>query len=115
MRPIKFRCWNGEKFVNVAAYARWKRGILVGNYNVIFEQFTGLNDSTGKEIYESDIIKNPLKDLFEICWAMKDMDYHGFVCRHLKSNTRSLFISSDFRSCEIIGNIHENPELLETK
>lgn len=102
----------------------WRYGILKndcsGNYNTLLDdsmselmQFTGLHDKNDKEIYEGDIIKNHNKDLFEICWAQYDMDYHGYCCRHIKSNTRHLFISSDFRNCEIIGNIHENEDLLE--
>lgn len=67
-------------------------------------QFTGICDCNGKEIYEGDIIKwdeqewgNPFSEL--VRW-----DYE-FLCAR----------ESDWPQwCEVIGNRHENPELLKT-
>ena len=110
MRPIKFRCWNGEKFVNVAAYARWKRGILVGNYNVVFDQFTGLKDSKLNDIYESDIVKIG-EHLFVVifeegCFRLKQTQY---------GSVQSFPMNEILKHCDVIGSVHETPELLETK
>lgn len=77
-------------------------------------QFTGLYDKDGKEIYEGDIILEKLKrsrkdgDLYEIVfedcqWFGKDKDGAG----------TSLSLLNDFHVIKIIGNIHDNPELLK--
>jgi len=84
-------------------------------------QFTGLKDKHGKEIYEGDILKHeiiyksdfghPDKDVsnyYEVVFGVNILNIAGFYWKH---KTRLLHGSPhDF---EIIGNIHENPELLK--
>jgi uncharacterized phage protein (TIGR01671 family) len=92
---------------------------------MIFMQFTGLKDSNGKEIYEGDIIKfyenNPEKwvDVTSTAILVK-WDYY-FMCLSI-SHEGVLFpigegievVKRDgFNYYKVIGNIHENPELLK--
>ncbi len=71
-------------------------------------QFTGLTDKNGKKIFEGDIIFDPeIKDNYIV-----EFDEGGFCAGDMFLQA---YISFDEFSCEVIGNIHDNPELLEGK
>jgi len=82
-------------------------------------QYTGLKDKSGREIYEGDILEHP-KDGFGrkygISWAN---DYAGFWYAPLPIHGMQQYgghlIATDVIEAEVIGNIYENPELLEVK
>jgi len=123
MREIKFRAWkngNGfaydvqneydsepwvykDGFVNCDCF-----GSLLNRDEIIIEQFTGLYDKNGKEIYEGDIIDSYDNDSYKYVIKWNDR-LASFTC-----------VSDDGHDdeymhtiVEIIGNIHENPELIE--
>lgn len=84
---------------------------LLQKYAVIPEtvgQFTGLTDKNGKKIFEGDICKvgNLIyKVVFEYsCWWFKILSNKVYCCPAFNSHCGE--------HCEIIGNIHDNPELL---
>lgn len=81
----------------------------------ILEQYTGLHDKNGKEIYEGDLIKFKYKILFKIEWFNTAFWAIPQAGRGSSQPLSNLYSISDKNAdyIEVIGNIHENPELLE--
>ena len=74
-------------------------------------QFTGLHDKNGKEIYEGDILKTfPIISSDKIAY-----DSFNVVVRFTSSSwiANGVLGKRQAEISEVIGNIHENPELLE--
>lgn len=71
-------------------------------------QFTGLTDKNGKEIYEGDIITfdNHLQGVSQVVY-----DYAGFDV--VSNNYRTTLRPMMNNHIRVIGNIHDNPELLK--
>lgn len=94
------------------------------SYEVIPEtigQYTGLTDKNGKNIFEGDICKFREWSKGDMCWVGKvHYEYQQFVisgnpnkeCESPFTLVMSRFVPENI---EIIGNIHDNPELLEEK
>ena len=92
---------------------RWRFNHINKNVDMEYintlEQCTGLKDKNGKLIYENDLIKID-GDVVVIKWS----DYYA---RFMLESQEDIF---DFErsyaeECEVIGNIHENTDLLECK
>ena len=142
-REIKFRGFhrdeNGKEkvYVNggwVKGY--WVYGVPASSYMITtvkayvtiipktVGQYTGLKDKNGKEIFEGDIVQgiayaSQWRD--NIVWIEEIASFglqHGYAtaawenCSILKRATKGMNAES---AAEIIGNIYENPELLEVK
>lgn len=114
MREIKFRAWdNGAKMYQTMApminIHTGEISNLPGRF--ILEQFTGLLDKNGKEIYEGDIVSQFIGKSYYTGPAVVKYtitEYHcGYYIRGLELGIERC------ETCEIIGNIHENPELLK--
>ena len=127
MRTIKFRAWDKEhKNFNETVAANLLLQIHEPSEDIdeeygkrfFLEQFTGLLDKNGKKIYEGDILSKG-KISKRPSWK-KGHDYYcvsfsngGFVANGYNGEFEVSTILHNLNSgCEIIGNIHENPELL---
>ena len=79
---------------------------------ILFQQYTGLKDSKGKEIYEGDLIKYT-KDSYDKIGPGKVEFIAGmFVCSWNDQTDSELgYMMID--NMEVVGNIYENPELVE--
>ena len=126
-REIKFRAWDkatkriiAEGFhvigevtmfgmieMYLSEHQCGKSSSLQRMNDVVLMQYTGLKDRNGKEIYEGDVMTHPefkKGAILEVCWrdgyyALSDWD-----C-----------VRTDFGKGEVIGNIYENPKLVEEK
>lgn len=122
---FKFRYWdpfNGcmtysDDFKNLAKFFKDYQLFVDGDKKPILEQSTGFCDENEKEIYEGDVwdfdyclIPKIVKyDSVEGCYVLID------IVRNDISDNLAVYKNQDKIVGKIIGNIHENPELLKVK
>ena len=86
---------------------------IYGNYYQILPQtigqYTGLNDKTGKKIFDGDIISCGYLCDFFVEYSEEDAEYWA----NFGDSIGSLHTYFDSKRATVIGNIYDNPELLE--
>ena len=124
MRELKFRIWNGFQFITKSeVYIKACNGSLwdyddgkLWSATAIIQQYTGLNDKNGKEIYEGDLIN--------YTYLAGEGDYQKetnqevfFEDGMFLFGRNDLFCMADSnflkQSLEVVGNIFENKELVK--
>ena len=113
MREIKFRAWSDGLGMTEPFTLRECINSDIDEYD-IYLRYVGLNDKNKREIFENDIVKVKYLDDFEIMgvitfshegrFVIEGKDKDSFWCEYC------LYKDMDI---EVIGNIHENAELLE--
>lgn len=103
-----------------------QRDVLVAEIEVIPEtvgQYTGLKDRNGRRIFEGDILRPYDEDVGEFYGKACVVEYGKFNCSCCDGVYGWYFNEGDIRvcqrdyegSCEIVGNLWDNPELLEVE
>jgi uncharacterized phage protein (TIGR01671 family) len=119
MRTIKFRYWcTIEQKMYDKAYveehlnfAMMSELLEAAQQRYVFQQFTGLHDKNGREIYEGDVV------YFEVFDGLVDVSdkakvYFKDGCFRL-NHIHPLCDYFNVGTVEVIGNNYENPELVK--
>lgn len=132
-RELKFRAWTGAKMEYNVVAGRFGAFYVnpmdngdgldpddsasLSPFNMIYDkgtpimQFTGLLDKNGREIWEGDVIRCQFGDYYSVEWFEK-----CFVYRNTEGfSYLQIWQPPIEKEYEVIGNIHENPELLNNK
>ena len=110
---FSFRAWDE----NMQDYWDWEEiqddWESEGYYDSIFrqdhwvcEQCTGIKDKNGKYIFENDLLKDH-NGIWQVKWNNKEAAFY------LWNKKRDFYLSPFIGEYEIVGNIHETPELAE--
>lgn len=126
-REIKFRAWDTwcdqyfekieDVFISLSGRVAMYTGIGSPDYGgfdeyqirFLLEQYTGLKDKKGVDIYENDII-----EISDMSYGDNNKHY-GVVAysEYAELVVGNILLSRVYKAIKVIGNIHENPELLE--
>lgn len=128
---LKYRAWYvlAEEMINEILMISFVRKEIIGKLSdgstsvplkfedkrngedVILMQSTGLHDKNGKKIFEGDIVKMA-KDVYSDPTYYEVIRHRGGAYR-LESNQHGCELWLRHTNCEVIGNVYENPEMLE--
>lgn len=135
MREINFRAWDGTSWVYSECISKdginwWILNNEDDNWLACLDpqQYTGLKDKNGKEIYEGDILEctSELLTNFgktktgryettykQVIWLTDSWGYRVLKSKHIVEGAERKGLEVAIKFGVICGNIYENPELLE--
>lgn len=133
-REIKFAFWHKQKKEMWSAQSiDWDArevcngGDIASLNDGVLLQYTGLKDKNGKEIYEGDLIKfinlmpiEAKEEIAEVKFVLEDnflpyiypfvnISSYNYETKHFEG------FGVNSKDCEVVGNIYENPELLNKR
>ena len=106
MKELKFRAWDGKKMIDDVVPASETSIIELFEYEwqetevKAVEQYTGLEDKNGKEIFEGDLVAYEKDNI-----ASVRFEYGGF---YPFVEPYNYFDCPSGKEVEVIGNIHES-------
>ena len=120
----KFRAWTEEGKVMYYDVYPFKDDTLLLSYDeisfdevpasdFILMQSTGLFDEYGKEIFDGDILHTPDNELAKVFWNDDLAGWFVDFLYEIAELSEVADIQSSRSICAIVGNIYENPELME--
>ena len=117
MREIEFRCWSHQS----NTMQGWEELKEHGDFYRILDmqdkypmmQYTGLKDRNGVKIFEGDIIEALGNTNSGLKVEFKNEYAGGWVLTHPNSSNHLSLGARKHTEIEVIGNIHQNPELLK--
>ena len=125
MREIKFRAWDGEKMSHSKVeYFDDMVGLRFEHFDIDCEkptlmQYTGFKDKNGKEIYEGDILSGDFyfggTGWFDTVEGYYKLENEVVEFEDGSFRAGGSYLSYVGYDIKIVGNIYENPELLEVK
>lgn len=126
MKNIKLRMWSGKKYFydTMEVLECLKQQTFfddkidspfsydhIGKHGAAFELFISLEDKNGAKLYEGDVFKiDESGSRYEVSYNLRDSAFLGV---RTSKKTLPIGIGQWLDRVEIIGNIHENQELLK--